>query len=213
MRLTFFLQRTRRLLALSLVSALVLTSGSAAAAVTVQVLDMAGAPVPNAVVYAEPFGGQAVPKAQKQAEIEQKDIKFWPSVTVVQVGTPILFPNHDKVRHHVYSFSPAKTFELKLYAGVPTNPILFDKPGTVVLGCNIHDQMVAYVQVVNTPYFGKTDMAGRVKLDGLSNGKYTLKAWYFAMSPNAAALEQPLNVQGSDLAATVKLTVKAVPVE
>ncbi len=213
MRLTFFLQRTRRLLALSLVSALVLTSGSAAAAVTVQVLDMAGAPVPNAVVYAEPVGGQAVPKAQKQAEIEQKDIKFWPSVTVVQVGTPILFPNHDKVRHHVYSFSPAKTFELKLYAGVPTNPILFDKPGTVVLGCNIHDQMVAYVQVVNTPYFGKTDMAGRVKLDGLSNGKYTLKAWYFAMSPNAAALEQPLNVQGSDLAATVKLTVKAVPVE
>src|SRR5450830_955212 len=184
-----------------------------ASALTVQVLDVAGAPVPNAVVYAEPTGGQVVPKALKQVEVEQKNIKFSPLVTVVQAGTPLLFPNHDKVRHHVYSFSPAKVFELKLYSGVPTNPIVFDKAGTVVLGCNIHDQMVAYVQVVNTPYFGKTDMAGRVKLDGLSNGKYTLKAWYFAMSPNAAALEQPLNVQGSDLAATVKLTVKAVPVE
>jgi len=74
---------------------------------------------------------------------------------VVQAGTPILFPNHDKVRHHVYSFSPAKTFELKLYSGVPGTPVLFDKPGLVVLGCNIHDQMVAYVQVVNTPYFAK----------------------------------------------------------
>src|SRR5450830_1939799 len=213
MRLTFFLQRTRRLLALSLVSALVLTSGSAAAAVTVQVLDMAGAPVPNAVVYAEPVGGQAVPKAQKQAEIEQKDIKFWPSVTVVQVGTPILFPNHDKVRHHVYSFSPAKVFELKLYSGVPTNPIVFDKAGTVVLGCNIHDQMVAYVQVVNTPYFGKTDMNGKVRLDGLVNGKYALKTWYFKMSPNEPALEQAFTYQGSDQSVSVKLTVKAVPVE
>lgn len=186
---------------------------AAAATVTVQVLDVTGAPVPNAVVYAEPAGGQMVPKSLKQAEVEQKDVKFFPLVSVVQVGTPILFPNHDKVRHHVYSFSPAKTFELKLYSGVPTNPILFDKVGTVVLGCNIHDQMVAYVQVVNTPFFGKTDMAGRVKLDGLVNGKYVLKAWYFKMAPNEAAMEQPITYQGADLSASVKLAVKAVPVE
>jgi len=186
---------------------------AAAATVTVQVLDVTGAPVPNAVVYAEPTGGQAVPKSLKQAEVEQKDVKFFPLVSVVQVGTPILFPNHDKVRHHVYSFSPAKTFELKLYSGVPTSPILFDKVGTVVLGCNIHDQMVAYVQVVNTPFFGKTDMSGRVKLDGLVNGKYALKAWYFKMAPNEAAMEQPITYQGADLNASVKLSVKAVPVE
>ena len=186
---------------------------AAAASVTVQVLDVNGAPVPNAVVYAEPTSGQAVPKSLKQAEVEQKDVKFFPLVSVVQVGTPILFPNHDKVRHHVYSFSPAKTFELKLYSGVPTSPIVFDKVGTVVLGCNIHDQMVAYVQVVNTPFFGKTDMSGRVKLDGLVNGKYALKAWYFKMAPNEAAMEQPITYQGADLNASVKLSVKAVPVE
>jgi len=186
---------------------------AAAASVTVQVLDVTGAPVPNAVVYAEPTSGQTVPKSLKQAEVEQKDVKFFPLVSVVQVGTPILFPNHDKVRHHVYSFSPAKTFELKLYSGVPTSPIVFDKVGTVVLGCNIHDQMVAYVQVVNTPFFGKTDMSGRVKLDGLVNGKYALKAWYFKMAPNEAAMEQPITYQGTDLNASVKLSVKAVPVE
>lgn len=169
--------------------------------------------MPNAVVYAEPSGGQSVPKLQKQVEIEQKDVRFSPLVTVVQTGTAILFPNHDKVRHHVYSFSPAKTFEMKLYSGVPANPILFDKAGAVVLGCNIHDQMVAYVQVVNTPYFGKTDTAGRVKLDGLVNGKYTLKIWYFNMPANDAPLEQALNYQGSDVAASVKLTVKAVAAE
>lgn len=184
-----------------------------AATVTVQVLDVAGTPVPNAVVYAEPTGGQTVPKSLKQAEIEQKDIKFFPLVSVVQVGTPVLFPNHDKVRHHVYSFSPAKTFELKLYSGVPTSPIVFDKVGTVVLGCNIHDQMVAYLQVVNTPYFAKTDMSGHAKLEGLANGKYALKAWYFKMAPNDAAMEQPLNYQGADVAASVKLAVKAVPVQ
>ncbi|MFJ9531754.1 methylamine utilization protein [Herbaspirillum sp. NPDC101396] len=214
MRLSFVHRHARRMLAGSLA---LLAAGAAlsaaAASVTVQVLDVNGAPVPNAVVYAEPTSGQAVPKSLKPAEVEQKDVKFFPLVSVVQVGTPILFPNHDKVRHHVYSFSPAKTFELKLYSGVPTSPILFDKVGTVVLGCNIHDQMVAYVQVVNTPFFGKTDMAGRVKLDGLVNGKYALKAWYFKMAPNEAAMELPITYQGADLQASVKLNVKAVPVD
>ena len=214
MRLSFVHRYARRMLAGSFA---LLAAGAAlsaaAASVTVQVLDVTGAPVPNAVVYAEPTSGQVAPKSLKQAEVEQKDVKFFPLVSVVQVGTPILFPNHDKVRHHVYSFSPAKTFELKLYSGVPTSPIVFDKVGMVVLGCNIHDQMVAYVQVVNTPFFGKTDMSGRVKLEGLVNGKYALKAWYFKMGPNEAAMEQPITYQGADLHASVKLSVKAVPVE
>jgi plastocyanin len=189
----------------------VLAATPAQAAVTVEVLDAAGQPVPNAVVYAEPVGAPAPSKPLRQVEIEQKNKAFFPLVTVVQTGTPILFPNHDTVRHHVYSFSPAKTFELKLYSGVPGSPVVFDKAGTVVLGCNIHDQMVAYVQVVNTPYFGITDRSGTVKLEGLGNGKYVLKAWYFRMAQNEAALEQPLQVQGGAATASVKLNVKAVP--
>ena len=208
-----FYARAYSTLATSLLALSALTvHSSAQAVVTVQVLDAAGAPVPNAVVYAEPLAPQSLPKALKTAEIEQKDTKFFPLVSVVQVGTPIQFPNHDKVRHHVYSFSPAKTFELKLYSGAAASPVVFDKAGTVVLGCNIHDQMVAYVQVVNTPYFAKTDMAGRARLDGLAQGKYALKAWYFTMAPDAV-IEQPLSYQGGELAAAVKLAVKAVPVQ
>lgn len=190
-----------------------LTATPAWAALSVQVLDSAGLPVANAVVYAEPATGAGPAKAPKQAEVEQKDTKFFPLVTVVQTGTPILFPNHDKVRHQVYSFSPAKTFELKLYSGVPGNPILFDKAGTVVLGCNIHDQMVAYIQVVNTPFFGVTDRQGMVTLDGMGNGKYTLKAWYFKMAQNEPAQEQALTYQGGEAKASLKLNVKAVPVQ
>ncbi|MBP0599481.1 methylamine utilization protein [Herbaspirillum sp. LeCh32-8] len=188
-----------------------LAIGAAHAAVTVEVLDAAGQPVPNAVVYAEPVGAPVPANALRQTEIEQKNKTFFPLVSVVQTGTPILFPNRDSVRHQVYSFSPAKTFELKLYSGTPGTPIVFDKAGTVVLGCNIHDQMVAYVQVVNTPYFGVTDRGGAVKLDGMGNGKYTLKVWYFRMAQNEAALEQPLQVQGGEARAAVKLNVKAVP--
>ncbi|ONN65924.1 methylamine utilization protein [Herbaspirillum sp. VT-16-41] len=187
------------------------TACAAQAAVSVQVLDSAGQVVPNAVVYAEPAGGAAAPaKPPRQVEIEQKNKTFIPLVTVVQTGTSILFPNHDNIRHHVYSFSPAKTFELKLYSGVPGSPVVFDKAGTVVLGCNIHDEMVAYVQVVNTPYFGVTDRSGTVRLEGLGNGRYTLKAWYFTMGPNQAAVQQALEVQGDGKAA-IKLNVKAVP--
>jgi len=188
-------------------------SEAAAASVTVQVLDAAGAPAPNTVVYAVPVGGQSVPRNQKPTEVEQKNIHFYPLVSVVQTGTAIAFPNHDKVRHQVYSFSPPKTFELKLYAGVPSNPIVFDKPGIVVLGCNIHDEMVAYIQVVDTPYFGKTDTSGNVKLDGLVNGKYVLKVWYFRMAANEAPLEQAFSLQGTDLSLAAKLHVKAIPVE
>lgn len=188
-----------------------LLGAAAQAAVTVQVLDNGGQPVPNAVVYAEPVGAAPALKGAKQVDIEQKDKTFFPLVSVVQTGTSILFPNHDTVRHQVYSFSPAKTFEIKLYSGTPGSPVLFDKPGMVVLGCNIHDQMVAYVQVVNTPFFGVSDRGGNVKLDGLGNGKYVLKAWYFKMGPNDAHIEQPLQVQGGEAKAALKLGVKAVP--
>jgi plastocyanin len=128
---------------------------------SVQVLDSAKRPLQDAAVYAVPLSGQITPKSNgRRAEIEQRGRKFMPLVSVVQAGTEVSFPNNDTVRHHVYSFSPAKNFELKLYAGVPANPVNFDKPGTVVLGCNIHDKMVAYIQIVDTPWLGKTDADG-----------------------------------------------------
>ena len=106
-----------------------------------------GQPVADAVVVAVPTDG-ALPAGKVRAEqLDQIDKEFVPRVKPVLVGSTVAFPNKDSVRHHVYSFSPAKRFELPLYAGVPSQPVLFDRPGVVVLGCNIHDWMVGYIYV------------------------------------------------------------------
>jgi diguanylate cyclase (GGDEF)-like protein len=135
-------------------------------------------------------------------EIAQVDKQFVPRVSVVPVGSAVQFPNRDKVRHHVYSFSPAKTFDLKLYIGTPANPVVFDRSGIAVLGCNIHDKMVAWVVIVETPYFGRTDAQGRLRLDNVPPGSYQLRTWHADLPVGAAALEQPLSVGAQGGAAT-----------
>ena len=176
---------------------------------TVDVFDATGAPIENAVVYAEPEVKSSSTIAA--AMIEQRGKQFNPLVSVVQTGTDITFPNFDSVRHHVYSFSPTKTFELKLYSGVPANPVKFDKAGTVVLGCNIHDNMLAFIQVVDTPYFAKTNKMGKAILRDLPNGNYTLKAWHYALAKEKDIFEKPLATMGSQTV-TVNLTLKPFPV-
>ncbi|MDX2220927.1 MAG: methylamine utilization protein [Burkholderiales bacterium] len=153
--------------------------------IQVTVLDAAGQPQADAVVYAEPARGGGPLKGRKEVLIEQVDKTFVPYVSVVQTGTFINFPNRDSVRHHVYSFSPAKSFEIKLFSGVPANPVQFDKPGEVVIGCNIHDQMIAHILVVDTPHFAKTGKEGLVKLTGLAAGDYTLRVWHPSGAPIA----------------------------
>ncbi|HEX7642702.1 MAG TPA: methylamine utilization protein [Burkholderiaceae bacterium] len=182
---------------------------ASAASLSVDVTDAAGVPLADAVVYAEPVSGQVLPRsARRTVEIEQRKRRFNPLVTVVQVGTEINFPNNDTVKHHVYSFSPAKVFDLPLYSGTPAAPQLFDKAGTVVLGCNIHDQMIAYVEVVDTPFFGKTDVSGKLRLDALPPGKYQLRAWHYNLPISVPFVEQGLTMAGDDGAASFKLELK-----
>ena len=180
-----------------------------ASTLTVQVTDASGQPVPDAVVYAEAAGGQTLPKSQRAAEIEQKARKFAPLVTVVQTGTEISFPNNDTVRHHVYSFSTPKPFELKLYSGTPGTPVMFDKPGTVVVGCNIHDQMLAFIHIVNTPYFARTDASGRARIEGVAAGKYSLKLWHHKTPAPTQIMEQPLVMTAAEANAAFKLAAKS----
>jgi plastocyanin len=179
------------------------------ASISVQVLNQAGQPVANSAVYAEPASGQTPAKSLKTVEIEQKNKTFFPLVTVIQNGTAISFPNNDTVRHHVYSFSPAKSFELKLYSGTPGSPIMFDKVGTVVVGCNIHDRMIAYIHIVDTPYFAKTDGAGQAKLEGLTPGKYRLKTWHFNQPSGEAIPEQLVTIPSSDSSLSLTVNIKA----
>jgi plastocyanin len=159
---------------------LAVSAAAHATGVLVQVNDAAGKPLADVVVFVEPESG-AMPKTPRSAEIEQRGLKFMPIVSVVQTGSQVSFPNNDKVKHHIYSFSPAKKFDQKLYSGVAATPQVFDKAGTVVLGCNIHDRMIAYVKVVDTPYFAKTDANGVAKIDVPAAGKYSVTAWHYNM--------------------------------
>ncbi len=170
-----------------------------------QVQDKNGKPLPDAIVFLESAEAKAAAKPLKGVEVAQIARQFKPSVTVVTPGTSILFPNQDTVRHHVYSFSPAKTFELKLYAGVPANPVVFDKVGVAVLGCNIHDNMVAWVLVVDTPYFGHTDAQGKLTLNDVPTGSYKLRTWHASLPTGAPAAEQAQAVGPSPATVVVKL--------
>jgi plastocyanin len=156
--------------------------------VTVNVATRSGAAAADAVIVLDPL--DATPPMHREAAIiDQINKRFAPRVSVVRTGTTITFPNSDRIRHQVYSFSPAKTFSLKLYAGSPNTPVIFDHPGLVVLGCNIHDSMLAFVAVVDSPYFAKTTDAGTVSLN-LPAGRYRLLVWH----PNAVTAVPPLEI-------------------
>ena len=158
-----------------------------AAQLNAQVSLQSGQPLADAVVTATLLGTTPPARARREIAIEQHNKQFSPLVSVALTGTLVNFPNRDPFRHHVYSFSPAKTFEIKLYSGVPAKPVLFDKPGEVVLGCNIHDSMVAHVLIVDTPFFAKTDAQGRAVLDQLPAGDYEIRMWY----PGGVGLPPP----------------------
>jgi plastocyanin len=171
--------------------AVLCTVAAHGAELKVTVVDDTTAPVRDSIVYAVP----EKPATQKPraALIDQKNRQFVPQVLAVQVGASVSFPNSDNVRHSVYSFSEPNRFELKLYAGKAASPVVFPKPGIVALGCNIHDKMIAWVLVVDTPYFARTDASGQATLKGLEPGAYTLRAWRSAMRKEQAGEALEIN--------------------
>jgi plastocyanin len=162
-----------------------------AGSLEVIVKDDKGGPGSDAVAYAV---GAASAAPKKHAVVDQRNKQFIPYVTAVQVGTAVSFPNSDNIRHHVYSFSPAKKFELPLYSGVPAEPVVFDKIGFVTLGCNIHDWMIAYVAVLPTPYFQVTRQDGHALLKDLPAGQYTVQVWHPALKGQPEAFAQRVDV-------------------
>lgn len=148
-----------------LVGAWLICQPLAATESVLRVVDAAGRPVANALVYA----GVAAPvdrSASGEATITQRDMEFQPGFIAVRAGTTIQFPNEDRTRHHVYSFSPAKTFELKLYRDELAAPVRFDDAGIVTLGCNVHDWMIGYIYVVDAERFALTDDEGIARVAG-----------------------------------------------
>jgi plastocyanin len=173
----------------------------AAADISVMVVDRDGHGVGEVVVTATPVVANMVPRL-KPAVMDQRNLAFAPRVLVVGVGTSVEFPNNDSVSHQVYSFSPAKRFQLPLYKGEPHPPITFDRAGLVVLGCNIHDGMVGYIYVTDAPYFGTTEAGGSLQLKDLPAGEYRVALWSPFIADAPSSLIRTVHVDGVEPAIT-----------
>lgn len=182
---------------------LALPAGALAAPVSITVTGGDGRPLAGAVVEVQsaraPAASTALPGPFAMA---QKDIAFQPRVLIVPVGAAVTFPNRDQVRHHVYSFSTPKRFELKLYGRDETRAVIFDKPGVVAVGCNIHDQMSGFIIVTDTPYTAQSDARGRVSFD-VPAGAARVTIWHPSIRAPGNMVMQGTTVGLGGLATTI----------
>ena len=184
-------------LGLAVAGCCAVTLPASATALEVQVLDGGGKPLAGAAIFLESREAKLAVRPVNNLEIVQSARQFLQPVTLVPVGSAVNFPNRDTVRHHLYSFSPVKKFEIKLYVGTPAAPVLFDQPGIAALGCNIHDNMAAWVVVVETPYYGLSGADGKLNLARLPPGSYHLRTWHPGLAPGVPALDQPVLITAS----------------
>jgi plastocyanin len=179
------------------IPAWLLAAPAIAADIHAMVYDESGKPLPDAVVVAYPDGFVVdVPRTMDEVE-DQINKEFVPYVKPVHVDTRVKFPNKDDISHHVYSFSPAKRFELPLYKGTVATPVMFDKTGVIKLGCNIHDWMIGYLYVTDAPFFGKTEQQGRVDIVQIPAGAYRVHVWHPRMALAEDSTVRRIMVQGS----------------
>lgn len=192
-------------LLLALLVSFAYTAPAIAGDLTVSVRDAAGRPVRDAVVTVYPAAG--VPRGPIRfpwaPRVAQQDIQFQPYVLIAPVGGTVAFPNLDRVRHHVYSFSRGARFELELYGRDETRSHTFTTAGVAALGCNIHDEMLAYIKVVDTPWAMKTDATGDAILRDVPPGGATLRVWHPRLAGRGNEVAETLTVGAADARRTV----------
>lgn len=173
---------------------------------TVRVTDPAGRPVASVVVVVTPRDAPPPPATRPaSAVLDQLNRAFVPQVLAVRTGTLVDFPNNDTVNHQVYSFSAAKRFQLSLYKGRAHPPLTFDQAGLVVLGCNIHDEMIGYVYVTDSAWYGVTDAAGSVTVPGIPAGQATLDFWGPRVADPPSSLSRQATIGAGAGAVEVRL--------
>ena len=200
--------RINKLLFLPLWAASIAHAGE----LTVSVVDNEGNALNNIAVLAKSDAhpvplGEALPL---DAVMDQINRQFVPHTLVVQQGTHVSFPNSDSIQHHVYSFSRAKTFELQLYSELEIEPLLFDKPGVVELGCNVHDWMLGYIYVADTPFFGQTSQQGEVTIS-VPSGEFMLSVWHPRIDDADLAMQHTVTIGDSPQTITIQLKDDLLP--
>jgi plastocyanin len=190
---------------------LCLSAAALAAPLSVRVVDASGKPVRDAVVTFYPAGGAArAPRSAGRYVVAQRNLQFQPFLSIVPVGADVSFPNFDPTKHHVYSFSPAKRFELKLFAKDQSRTVRFDKPGVVALGCNIHDGMSAFILVTDSAWTARTNAMGMVSFADapVTAGRLTL--WHpYLRAPGV--LQQMIGPGQRALNVSVRLRAPPAP--
>src|SRR5438309_7583602 len=182
----------------------------AAAPLSVRIVDASGRPVRDAVVTLVPSGSAAhAPRAAGRFVITQQKLAFHPFLTIIPVGADVSFPNLDPTKHHVYSFSAAKKFELKLFAKDQSRTVHFDKPGVVALGCNIHDQMSAFVVVTDSPWTARTNAQGLVTFADAPNAPARVTVWHPYLRAPGGEVEQELGA--AQRSASFQVRLRAPP--
>jgi plastocyanin len=183
---------------LAFAAGLALAAPVAAASLTVRVVDSSGKPVRDAVVTLYPASGVRSPKPSGRYTVSQQNLQFHPFLSIVPVGADVSFPNFDNTKHHVYSFSAAKRFELKLFAKDQSRTVHFDKPGVVALGCNIHDQMSAFIVVTDSQWTARTNGQGVASFSDAPNAPGRLVLWHpYLRTPGGTMQQQVASGQRS----------------
>ena len=184
---------------LALVALLATPAAVLAATLIVHVQTPDAHALPGAVVTVRPLDGPGRHPGPLHAVMDQVNRSFTPDLLVIPVGSTVEFPNSDSVSHQIYSFSPPKHFQLPLYRGKPYPPVHFDQPGVVTLGCNIHDEMLAYLLVTDAPWYGRTNEAGSWSTE-VPRGHYRVELWHPRLRDNETELARELTVGESDRA-------------
>jgi plastocyanin len=187
-----------------LCAAVLIALPAPAATIQVRVTNASGAAVENAVVYAVP--SHPMPLVKRTAVMDQINRQFVPHVLTIQTATWVEFPNSDQILHEVFSESTIRRFHSPLYVGKPARPIQFPTPGVAQIGCTIHEEMIGYIVVVDTPYFAMTTKAGSASLTNVAPGAYSLRVWYEGMRSEPKA--QALGVGEEDVTASIVVSGK-----
>src|SRR3954447_24957282 len=182
-----------------------LAAPASAAALTVRVVDAAGRGVRDAVVALYPSAGARAPRPGGRFVVSQQNLQFHPFLTIVPVGADVSFPNFDNTKHHVYSFSPSKRFELKLFAKDQSRTVHFDKPGIVALGCNIHDAMTAFIVVTDTAWTARTNAQGMAMFADAPGGSGRVTVWHPYLRAPGGAVQQGIAPSQRSLSFAVRL--------
>jgi plastocyanin len=184
-----------------------------AASVSVAVSDTNGRPAFQAVVVlvADSTGVLPASRVPAEAIIDQRHETFIPLVSLIRKGGRAIFTNNDTTMHQVYSFSPIKQFEFEIDQGQRSEPVVFDKAGVASIGCNIHDQMITYVYVADSPFAALTDAGGHAQFADVPAGAYHVDVWHPQLMPGKPAPSQALVVSAASVTLAVQLPLLVAP--